>query len=84
MRGVARTYLNPNNAAITSLSGALLCYLMDKNCEVRLMVEFTAGLITGAAFVTVILGAHFVKLTGELREQIAKLQIERNSDTDRR
>ena len=40
------------------------------------MVVFYAGFLTGATLVTVILGAHFVKLTGELREQIAKLQAD--------
>jgi len=40
------------------------------------MIEFIAGFLIGATLVTVVLGAHFVKLTGELRGQIAKLQID--------
>lgn len=40
------------------------------------MVEFIAGFLVGATLVTVYLGAHFVKLTGELREQIAKLHVD--------
>lgn len=40
------------------------------------MIEFCAGFLIGATVATVALGAHFVKLTGELREQIAKLQAD--------
>lgn len=40
------------------------------------MVGFIAGVLVGATLITVVLGMHFVKLTGELREQIAKLQVD--------
>jgi len=40
------------------------------------LVVYIAGFLTGATVVTVVLGLHFVKLTGELREQIAKLQVD--------
>lgn len=40
------------------------------------MVEFYAGFLVGATLATVALGAHFVKLTEELREQIARLQAD--------
>ena len=40
------------------------------------MVEFCVGFLVGATLVTVVLGAYFVKLTGELREQIAELQVD--------
>lgn len=40
------------------------------------MVAFCAGFLVGATLVTVVLGVHFVKLTEELREQIAKLQVD--------
>lgn len=40
------------------------------------MVGFYAGFLVGATLATVVLGVHFVKLTGELREQIAKLQVD--------
>lgn len=50
--------------------------MVEENWEVRNMAAFSAGLFVGATLVTVVLGAHFVKLTGELREQIAKLQTD--------
>lgn len=40
------------------------------------MVEFIAGFLVGATLVTVVLGGYFVKLTEDLREQIAKLQVD--------
>lgn len=40
------------------------------------MVEFYAGFLVGATLMTAILGAHFVKLTEDLREKIAKLQVD--------
>ena len=40
------------------------------------MVAFVAGLVVGALVVTIVLGAHLVRLTDELRGQIDKLKIE--------
>lgn len=40
------------------------------------MVEFYAGFLVGATLVAAVLGAHLVKRTEELREQIAKLQVD--------
>lgn len=42
------------------------------------MVEFVAGLLVGSTAVTMTLGLHFVKLTGDLRQQIEFLQLELN------